>query len=273
MLLTASLVGTSAAAVTRKRVVKVPAASKVVPLPPTTAPVPVPLPPTTPAPTAAVVTTVAAPSLTLTADAPRKLVAPGGSVSFTLTVASKSSEASTLSVSGLPAGVRANIATQPAATTSVLTLTTSAGITPGGYNTFKVQAQSGGTAVSISLDVVVDTTQAPITAATTAPGSVAFSPTAEVLSAGPLVKGGGNFVVYRVNLNRPAALSGAAAVSLPLTQPGGLAGGISESSVVGPSFIVSFSAPLATVSGFYQPTVNVTIGGYSVVIAFPAQVT
>ena len=102
--------------------------------------------------------------------------------------------------------------------------------------------------------------------------SVAFSPTAEVLSAGPLVKGGGNFVIYRVNLNRPTAASGAAAVSLPLTQPGGLAGGISESSVAGPSFIVSFSAPLATVSGFYQPTVNVTIGGYSVVIAFPAQV-
>lgn len=273
-----SLAVSSAEAATRKtvkRVVKRPVVSKVIALPPTTAPAPVPLPATTAAPagTAAPTTTIAPTPLTLTSDVPRRLVPQGGSTSFTLTIASRSPEATTLSVSGLPAGARANLSVNPAGTTSVLTLTTTAGVTPGGYSTFQVQAQGGGVAVTLSLDVVVDNTVPAVTTTTVAPAAIAFAPTAEVLSAGPINAGGGNFVIYRVNLNRPTGVTGAATLSLPAAQPGGLLAGVSESTVAGPSFIVSFSARIGGTAGFYQPGVTVTVGGYSALLVFPVQVT
>jgi hypothetical protein len=43
--------------------------------------------------------------------------------------------------------------------------------------------------------------------------------------------------------------------------------------VSGSSFIVSFSAAAGTASGFSNPTVNVVLGGYPVLISFPVRVT
>lgn len=262
----------SADAVTRKRTVKRPAAPKVIPLPPTTAPAPQPLPPTTAAiATTAPPTTVAPAALTISSDVPRRLAAPGGSATFVLTAKSRSTEPTTFSVSGLPAGVRAVLATNPTTSTTTMTLTSTVGITPGGYQSFLVTAIGGGASATLALELVVDTTT---TAATTtiAPGAQQlFAPTADVLLSGPIFPGGSTFVAYRVNLNRPPGISGAAIVSAG-TVPAGLALGLSQTSVTGASFDVSFSASASSAPGFYQPTVSVVLGGYTVLIAFPVQV-
>lgn len=262
----------SADAASRRRAVKRPVAPKVVPLPPTTAPAPQPLPPTTAAAvTAAPPTTVAAAALTISSDVPRRLAVPGASATFVLTARSRSAEPTTFSVSGLPAGVRAVLGTNPTSSTTTMTLTSTVGITPGGYQSFLVTAIGGGASATLALELVVDTT---VTATTTtvAPGAQQlFAPTAEVLLPGPIFPGGSTFVAYRVNLNRLPGVSGPALVSAG-SVPAGLALGVSPTSVTGASFDVSFSASPSALSGFYQPTVSVMIGGYSVLIAFPVQV-
>ena len=262
----------SADAASRRRAVKRPVAPKVVPLPPTTAPAPQPLPPTTAAAvTAAPPTTVAAAALTISSDVPRRLAVPGASATFVLTARSRSAEPTTFSVSGLPAGVRAVLGTNPTSSTTTMTLTSTVGITPGGYQSFLVTAIGGGASATLALELVVDTT---VTATTTtvAPGAQQlFAPTAEVLLPGPIFPGGSTFVAYRVNLNRLPGVSGPALVSAG-SVPAGLALGVSPTSVIGASFDVSFSASPSALSGFYQPTVSVMIGGYSVLIAFPVQV-
>ena len=260
----------SADAATKKRTAKRPVAPKVIPLPPTTAPAPQPLPPTTAAVTTAPPTTVAQPGLTISSDVPRRLAVPGGSATYLLTAKSRSTEPTTLSVSGLPAGVRAVLATNPTTSTTTMTLTTTAGITPGGYQSFLVTAIGGGTSATLALELVVDTTAPAVT--TTAPGAQQlFVPTAEVLLPGPIFPGGATFVAYRVNLNRPTGVFAPAIVSAG-SVPTGLALGISQTSVTGSSFDVSFSASSSAVSGFYQPTLSVVLGGYTVLIAFPVQV-
>ncbi len=262
----------SADAATKKRTAKRPVAPKVIPLPPTTAPAPQPLPPTTAAVTTAPPTTVAQPGLTISSDVPRRLAVPGGSATYLLTAKSRSTEPTTLSVSGLPAGVRAVLATNPTTSTTTMTLTTTAGITPGGYQSFLVTAIGGGTSATLALELVVDTTAPAVTTTTVAPGAPqSFAPTAEVLLAGPILPGGATFVAYRVNLNRLPGFSGTAIVSAG-SVPTGLAVGLSQTSVAGLSFDVSFSASASAVSGFYQPTVSVVLSGYTVSIAFPVQV-
>ena len=187
-----------------------------------------------------------------------------------LTAKSRSAEPTTLSVSGLPAGVRAVLATNPTTSTTTMTLTTTVGITPGGYQPFLVTAIGGGASATLALELVVDTTAA--VATTVAPGAQqSFSPTADVLLPGPIFPGSTTFVAYRVNLNRLPGVSGAAIVSAG-TVPLGLALGVSQTSVTGSSFDVSFSASSTAVSGFYQPTVSVALNGYTVLIAFPVQV-
>jgi hypothetical protein len=257
---------------TVKRPVKRPVAPKVTPLPPTTAPAAQPLPPTTAAVvTTAAPTTVAPAVLTISSDVPRRLAVPGGSATYVLTAKSRSTEPTTFSVSGLPAGVRAVLATNPTTSTTTMTLTTTVGITPGGYQSFLVTAIGGGASATLALELVVDTT-APAATTTAAPGvQQSFAPTAEVLLAGPIFPGGATFVAYRVNLNRPPGVSGSAIVSAG-SVPAGLALGISQTSVSGSSFDVSFSASSSAVSGFYQPTVSVVLGGYTVLIAFPVQI-
>ncbi len=267
----------SADAATKKRTVRrtvVPkkVIPKVIPLPPTTSLAPQSLPPTTAAvSTSAPPTTVAVAALTVTSNVPRRLTLIGGSATYVLTATSRSADPTTFSVSGLAAGVRAVLSSNPTASTTTMTLTTTVGVTPGGYLPFLVTAVGGGASANLALELVVDTTTAAATTAV-APGAVqTFSPTTEVLLAGPIVPGGATFVAYRVNLNRPAGVSGVATVS-PATLPTGLALGISQTSVTGSSFDVSFSASAGAGSGFYQPTVNVVLGGYAVVIAFPVQV-
>jgi hypothetical protein len=258
-------------AATRKRVPKRPAAPAFVPLPATTAPAPQPLPPTTAAVTTPPTTTAPAAAITIKSDFPRRLAVLGGSAVFVITVSTRSPETTTLSVSGLPAGVRAVLATNPITNTTTMTLTTTVGVTPGGYQSFLVTAVGSATSATLPLELVVDNTAVATT--TTAPAApVAFAPTSEALLAGPITAGGGNFVVYRVTLNRPAGVTGPATVSFPAL-PTGLAGGLSETSVSGPSFIVSFSAAASTASGFYNPTVNVVMGGYTVLISFPVRVS
>ena len=262
----------SADAASRRRAVKRPVAPKVVPLPPTTAPAPQPLPPTTAAAvTTAPPTTVAAAALTISSDVPRRLAVPGASATFVLTARSRSAEPTTFSVSGLPAGVRAVLGTNPTSSTTTMTVTSTVGITPGGYQSFLVTAIGGGASATLALELVVDTT---VTATTTTVASGAqqlFAPTAEVLLPGPIFPGGSTFVAYRVNLNRLPGVSGPALVSAG-SVPAGLALGVSPTSVTGASFDVSFSASPSALSGFYQPTVSVTLGGYNVLIAFPVQV-
>ena len=215
-------------------------------------------------------TTVAAAALTITSDFPRRLAVSGGSATFVLTTKSRSAEPTTLSVSGLPAGVRAVLATNPTTSTTSMTLTTTVGITPGGYQPFLVTAIGGGASATLALELVVDTTAA--VATTVAPGAQqSFSPTADVLLPGPIFPGSTSFVAYRVNLNRLPGVSGAAIVSAG-TVPLGLALGVSQTSVTGSSFDVSFSASSTAVSGFYQPTMSVALNGYTVLIAFPVQV-
>jgi hypothetical protein len=259
-------------AATRKRTTKRPATPAFVPLPPTTAPTPQPLPPTTAAVTTPPTTTVPAAAITVRSDFPRRLAVLGGSAVFVITVSTRSPETTTLSVSGLPAGVRAVLATNPISNTTTMTLTTTIGVTPGGYQPFLVTAVGSSASATLPLELVVDNTA--VTATTTiAPATpVAFAPTSEALLSGPITAGGGNFVVYRVTLNRPAGVTGPATVSFPAL-PTGLAGGLSETSVSGPSFIVSFSAAASTASGFYNPTVNVVMGGYTVLISFPVRVS
>ena len=261
----------SADAATKKRTAKRPVARKVIPLPPTTAPAPQPLPPTTAAPvTTAPPTTVAPPALTISSDVPRRLAVPGGSATYLLTAKSRSAEPTTFSVSGLPAGVRAVLGTNPTTSTTTMTLTTTVGITPGGYQSFLVTAIGGGAFATLALELVVDTTAPAVT--TTAPGAQqSFVPTAEVLLPGPIFPGGATFVAYRVNLNRATGVFGQAIVSAG-SVPTGLALGVSQTSVTGSSFDVSFSASSSAVSGFYQPTMSVVLGGYTVLIAFPVHV-
>lgn len=255
---------------TVKRTVKRPVATKIIPLPPTTAPAPQPLSPTTAAVATAASTTVAAAALTITSDFPRRLAVPGGSATFVLTTKSRSAEPTTLSVSGLPAGVRAVLATNPTTSTTTMTLTTTVASTPGGYQPFLVTAIGGGASATLALELVVDTTAAVTT--TAAPGAQqSFSPTADVLLPGPIFPGSSTFVAYRVNLNRLPGVTGAAIVSAR-TVPLGLALGVSQTSVTGSSFDVSFSAASTAASGFYQPTVSVALNGYTVLIAFPVQV-
>ena len=152
-----------------------------------------------------------------------------------------------------------------------MTLTTTVAITPGGYQPFLVTAIGGGASATLALELVVDITAASATT-TVAPGAQqAFFPTADVLLPGPIFPGGMTFVAYRVNLNRLPGVSGAAIVSAG-SVPTGLALGISQASVTGSSFDVSFSASSSAVSGFYQPTVSVVLGGSTVLIAFPVPV-
>ena len=153
-----------------------------------------------------------------------------------------------------------------------MTLTTTLGITPGGYQSFLVTAVGSSASATLPLELVVDNTVVSATTSIVPAVPLAFAPTSEALLPGPITAGGGNFVVYRVTLNRPATVGGAAAVSFP-TLPAGLAGGLSESSVSGPSFIVSFSAAAGTASGFYNPVVSVVLGGYTVLISFPVKVS
>ncbi len=262
-------------AVTKKRTVKRPVVRKVIPkvtpLPPTSAPAPQPLPPATVAVTTTPPPTTAAPALTVTSDVPRRLAVPGGSATFVLTAKSRSTEPTTFSVSGLPAGVRAVLATNPTTSSTTMILTTTVGITPGGYQPFLVTAIGGGASATLALELVVDTTAASATT-TVAPGAQqSFSPTTEVLLSGPIFPGGASFVAYRVTLNRSTGVSGPAIVSAGAL-PGGLALGLSQTSVTGSSFDVSFSASSSAAAGFYQPTVSVVLGGYTVLIAFPVQV-
>jgi hypothetical protein len=259
-------------AATKKRSTKRPAKPAFVPLPATTAPAPQPLPPSTAAVTAPPTTTAPAVAITIKSDFPRRLAVPGGSAVFVLTVATRSPETTTLSVSGLPAGVRAVLATNPIANTTTMTLTTTLGITPGGYQSFLVTAVGSTASATLPLELVVDTTVVSATTTVAPAVPVAFAPTSEALLPGPITAGGGNFVVYRVTLNRPVGVGGAATVTFP-TLPAGIAGGLSESSVSGSSFIVSFSAAAGTASGFSNPTVNVVLGGYPVLISFPVRVT
>jgi hypothetical protein len=168
--------------------------------------------------------------------------------------------------------VRAVLAANPISNTTTMTLTTTLGVTPGGYQSFLVTAVGSSASATLPLELVVDTTVASATTSTVLATPLAFAPTSEALLPGPITAGGGNFVVYRVTLNRPPTVGGPAAVSFP-TLPAGLAGGLSETSVSGPSFIVSFSAAASTASGFYNPTVNVSLGGYNVLISFPVRVS
>ncbi len=258
-------------AATRKRAVKRVIAPKVVPLPPSTAPAPQPLPPTTAAVVTIPPTTVPSVALSLTSDFPRRLAAPGGSAVFVLTATSRSIEPTTFSISGLPPGVRAVLATNPTTSKTTMTLTTTIGVTPGGYQPFLVTAIGGGASATLTLELVVDTTVASAMTTTMPSAPLAFTQSAETLLAGPISAGGGNFVAYRVNLIRPTGVSGVATVSVA-TPASGLAVGLSATTVSGSSFEVSFSAPVGTPTGFYQPAISVVIGGYTLLILFPVQV-
>lgn len=210
-------------------------------IPTTAAPAPTSTPTTAAAPVTTATPTTVAGSLKLTSDAKSRLVAPGSSVTYVLTVTRTTSDPASMFVSNLPAGVTATLSANPVLSTVTMTLSTIAGVTPGGYQSFLVSAKNAGGSATLTLELVVDTTLPTVTTATTAPVRTSFAPTVIAGATGPIAAGSGNYVSYQVNLNRPVGMTSAATVSLG-TIPTGLATGLSATVVGGESFVVSFSA-------------------------------
>ena len=72
---------------------------------------------------------------------------------------------------GLPAGVRAVLGTNPTSSTATMTVISTVGITPAGYQSFLVTAIGDGASATLAFELVVDTTVTATTTTTAAPGA------------------------------------------------------------------------------------------------------
>jgi hypothetical protein len=174
---------------------------------------------------------------TLAASPSSQAVQPGGSTSFSITIADTGGFTGqvTLGVSGLPSGAGGSFAPNPASTSSTLSVTTSASTPIGGY-TLTITGSSGGLTHTTSVTLVV--------------GNPDFS-----LSASPqsqTVQPGGS-TSYSVAINPTGGFTGQVTLSVS-----GLPSGASGSFAPNPA---STSSILSVTTGTSTPT-----GGYTITI-------
>jgi uncharacterized membrane protein len=192
--------------------------------------------------------TTASPDFAISATPTSRTVTPGGSTTYSVSIAPSNGFAASvsLSVTGLPSGATASFSPNPTGTSSTMTVTTST-ITPAGTSTLAITGTSGSLVHTTTTGLVV---QLP----STADFSLTVSPTSQPVDVG-------NATTYSVTITPSGGF--AAAVSLSTA---GLPSGATASfspNPAGGSSTLTINTSVLTPTGSYTFTITGLSGGLS----------